>query len=124
MARRLTRRAEQRGRGLRRGDIYDAQTPGGPRPVVVVTRDDALPLLTAVVVAAITSTVRGHVAEVEVGPDEGVREPSAVNCDNLYTIPVSSLGRRRGSLGVAKIAELDRALVVALGLPSSGPSGR
>ncbi len=101
---------------LTRGDIYDAQTPGGPHPAVVITRDDALPLPTSVVVAGITTTAHGHVAEVEIGPDEGVPEHSAINCDNLFTIPVTSLTRRRGALGVAKTAQLDQALKIAVGL--------
>lgn len=103
-------------RGLSRGDLYDAATPSGRRPVVIVTRDEALPLLTSVVVAAVTRTVHGHVAEVEIGPNEGAREHSAVNCDSIHTIPVATLGRRRGALSGVKLLELDQALTIALGL--------
>lgn len=41
---------------------------------------------------------------------------SAVNCDNLFTLPKNILTRRRGRLGTAKLTQLDRALVIALGL--------
>lgn len=63
----------------------------------------------------VTTRVRGHVAEVHAGPDEGLRAEGAVNCDNLFTLPTSVL-RRVGQLGPAKLHELDHALAVALGL--------
>jgi mRNA-degrading endonuclease toxin of MazEF toxin-antitoxin module len=39
-----------------------------------------------------------------------------VNCDNLFTIPKSTLARRRGELGPAELELLRRALVIALAL--------
>ena len=73
----------------------------------------------------VTSTFHGHVAEVEVGPEEGLARTSAVNCDNLFTLPRRVLTRRIGRLGPGKLAELDRALMVVLGLPSTlGDSGK
>jgi len=102
---------------IARGDVWDATIPGvGTQPVVVVTRDTALPLLTSAVCALVTSTFRGHVAEVEIGPNEGLDHDSAVNCDNLFTLPKNVLTRRRGRLGPTKLTQLDRALIVALGL--------
>lgn len=108
-----------RGRGalISRGEVWDAEVPGvGVHPVVVATRDTAIPLLTNVACALVTSTFHGHVAEVEVGPREGLRRDSAVNCDNIFTLPKAVLTRRRGRLGPAKIQEFDRALTIALGL--------
>lgn len=100
-----------------RGDVWDATIPGiGTHPVVIATRDSAIPVLSALVCALVTSTFRGHVAEVEVGPDEGLDHASAVNCDTLFTLPTDVLVRRRGRLGLAKQAQFDRALVIALGL--------
>lgn len=100
-----------------RGDIWDADIPGvGVHPVVVVTRDTAIPVLSSVVCVLVTSTFRGHVAEVEVGPDEGLQHESAANCDNMFTLPTAVLSRRRGQLGPAKLRQLDTALMVALGL--------
>lgn len=63
----------------------------------------------------VTSHIRGHVAEVQVGQDEGLRDESAANCDNLFTLPKTVL-RRVGRLGPAKSYELDAALAVALAL--------
>lgn len=102
---------------IHRGDIWDADIPGvGVHPVVVVTRDTAIPVLSAVVCVLVTSTFHGHVAEIEVGPDEGLDHDSAANCDNVFTLPVTILTRRRGQLGPARLHQLDAALMVALGL--------
>lgn len=102
---------------IARGDVWDAQVPGvGTHPVVVATRDSAIPLLGALVCVLVTSTFRGHVAEVELGPAEGLDHDCAANCDNVFTLPKEVLVRRRGRLGPGKAVQLDRALTVALGL--------
>ena len=102
---------------MSRGEVWDASIPGvGIHPIVVVTRDTAIPVMRSVVCALVTSSFHGHVAEVEVGRDEGLGRTSAVNCDNLFTLPKRVLTRRRGRLGPQRLAELDRALMVALGL--------
>lgn len=102
---------------ISRGEVWEADIPGvGRHPVVIVTRDSAVPILTSIVFVLVTSSFRGHVAEVEVGVGEGLDRSSAANCDNVFTLPKGVLTRRRGALGPAKLAELDRALLVALGL--------
>ena len=81
----------------------------------VVTRDAAARILTAVVCAPVTRTIRGVRSEVEIGPEQGLGDRCAVNCDSLVTIPVHSLDRRAvGRLDESKRAELDRALRYAL----------
>ena len=101
---------------IARGDVCVADIPGvGRHPVVVVTRDTAVSVLTSVVCVLVTTRVRGHVAEVEVGGEEGLRQECAANCDNLFTLPKAVL-RPVGRLGPAKQRELDVALAVALGL--------
>lgn len=102
---------------IARGDVWDADIPGvGRHPVVIATRDAAIPVMRSLVCVLVTSTIRGHVAEVEVGPDEGLDHASAVNCDNVFTIPASRLTRHRGRLGPIAIRQFDEALTVALGL--------
>lgn len=85
-------------------------------PVVVVTRDTAIPVLTSLVCVLVTSTFHHHVAEVALGRDEGLSHDCAANCDNVVTIPKSVLTRRRGRLGPGKMDELETALAIALGL--------
>jgi mRNA interferase MazF len=100
-----------------RGDVWDADLPGaGQHPVVIATRDSAIPVLSSLVCVLITSTFRGHVAEVEVGPDEGLDHASAVNCDDVFSVRTSRLVRRRGRLGPVALRQFDDALAVALGL--------
>jgi mRNA interferase MazF len=102
---------------ISRGEVWDADIPGvGRHPVVVVTRNSAIPVLSSVVCVLVTSTFRGHVAEVELGTGEGLSRPSAANCDNVFTLPKRVLSRRRGMLDTHKLNEMDRALMVALGL--------
>jgi mRNA interferase MazF len=90
--------------------------PGGGRPVVVLTRDRAIAVLANVTVAAVTGTIRGLPTEVAVGRREGLARDSVINCDNLFTIPKSSLGRRRGALGAESTTRLREALMIALDL--------
>jgi mRNA interferase MazF len=89
---------------------------GGTRPVVVLTRDGAIPVLSKVVVAAITRTIRGLPTEVPVGPAHGLAAESVVNCDNLVTVPKSELRRRRGDLDPEALRRLRDALRIALDL--------
>ena len=90
--------------------------PGGRRPAVVLTRDRAIPFLANITVAAITTTVRGLPTEVPVGPEQGLARDAVANCDNLFTIPKSSLSSRRGELGPEALAQLRDALLIALDL--------
>ena len=119
MGRRGVRRIRQgqpRGTPLNRGEIYDADSPDGRRPVVVLTRDWAIPLLANVTVAGITATIRGLPTEVPLGREHGLDRESAVNCDNLFTLSKSSFGRRRGELDPQSTERLRSALVLALDL--------
>jgi mRNA interferase MazF len=66
------------------------------RPVVVITRARVAPLLHRVLVAPVTSTVRGIVTEVALGSEEGVQAGSVANLDNMQLIPVELLLREAG----------------------------
>ena len=88
----------------------------GVHPVIVITRDTAIPVLSSVVCVLVTSTVHEHVAEIEIGHDEGLDHDSAANSDNVFTLPLTVLSRRRGHLGPEKVHELEVALKIALGL--------
>ncbi|HEY7961347.1 MAG TPA: type II toxin-antitoxin system PemK/MazF family toxin [Solirubrobacteraceae bacterium] len=105
---------------IARGEVWDADLGPVVRPVVVVTRATAIPVLSRLVCVAVTSTMRGHVAEVELSSAHGVREPSAANCDWLLTVPKDRLVRRRGALDALTMRRLDAALVAALGLDVEG----
>jgi mRNA interferase MazF len=68
------------------------------RPVLVLTRAIALPHLTWVTVAPITSRIRGISVEVAVGPANGIDHEAVVNLDNVATIRSADLGRQIGRL--------------------------
>jgi mRNA interferase MazF len=99
---------------VNRGEIRDVELPGGRRPVVIVTRDRAIPVLANVTVAAVTGTIRGLPTEVPLGPEHGLSREGVLNCDNLFTIPKSSFGRRRGELDPESLDRLRKALRIAL----------
>lgn len=102
---------------MTRGDVVwaDLGPPVGRRPVCVLTRDAAIPVLAAVTCAPITRTVRGIRSEVQVGRAEGLRAKSVISCDNLITVPLDLFDRAPvGRLGAAARRQLDRALRYAL----------
>ena len=101
----------------RRGEIWRCQfnQPNKRRPVVVLTRDEALPFMRTAMVAEVTSTIRGLSSEVIVGPDEGLKTTSAINLDNVQTVDQRRLRGYVGALPPAKMREVCRALGVATG---------
>lgn len=86
------------------------------RPVVVLTRDAARPVMSKVTVAPITSTVKGLASEVPVDRENGLDHAGAIAVDNLVTIPARTLGRLIGHLSPAQERDLARAVVVAFDL--------
>jgi len=102
---------------VNRGDVVDVDLPElGRRPAVIVTRQVAVPFLANVTVASITTRVRGLPTEAKVDSAQGLDDDSVVNCDNLFTVPKTAIGRIRGELGPAQMHQLDAALAIALGL--------
>jgi mRNA interferase MazF len=104
-------------REIARGDIwmYTFASPDKRRPVLVITRQEVISLLHTVMVAPITSTVRGAPGEVIVGVAEGLKHESAVNLDHVQTIEQARLVRWLGRAGPARMREICRALAVAVG---------
>ena len=94
----------------RQGEVWWAEAEDKRRPVLVVTRSEAIPVLTWIVVAPITRTVRAIPTEVLVGPDEGLAVECAAAFDNLQPIRRSFLAERVGVLGVQRRPELCSAL--------------
>lgn len=92
---------------MTQGELWLMETPNSKRrPVLIVSRDDVIPVLSNVVVAPVTSTIRA----IPVGPDEGIDHESVATFDNLATVPKSVLTRRLGALGVGGRSQLCAAL--------------
>jgi mRNA interferase MazF len=100
---------------MQRGEIWFAATPGGDRPVLVLTRDPVADRIGAVVVAALTRTRRGLASELELTPADGVPTDSVVNFDNIHTIRRESFRRKVTSLSPARMAYACQALQAATG---------
>jgi len=98
-----------------RGEIWWAATPGGDRPVLVLTRDPVADRIGAVVVAACTRTVRGVRAELPLGTDDGMPESCVASFDNLHTLRRSTFRRRMTRLSPERMEEACRTLATALG---------
>ena len=100
---------------MQRGDVWFAATPGGDRPVLVLTRDPVAGRIGSVVVAALTRTRRGLVSELELTEADGVPTDSVVNFDNIHTIARSSFRQKVTSLPPPRMAEACRVLEAATG---------
>jgi mRNA interferase MazF len=100
---------------MQRGEVWFAVTPGGDRPVLVLTRDPVADRIGAVVVAALTRTRRGLVSELALTQDDGVPTDSVVNFDNLHTLPRERFRRKVATLPPARMAEACRVLQAATG---------
>lgn len=86
------------------------------RPVLILTRQSVRPFLNSITVAPITGTVRGLSTEVPVDRINGLDHDSVVSCDNITTVPRSTIGRLIGYLKPEQEAELARAIAAAYDL--------
>jgi len=87
----------------RQGEIWWAEAEDKRRPVLVVTRSEAIPVLTWLVVAPITRTVRGIPTEIPVGPEQGLPHEGTASFDNLQPIRRSFLTQRVGELDAPRL---------------------
>jgi mRNA interferase MazF len=94
------------------GEIWWAEAEDKRRPYLIVTRSTAIPVLTKVVAAPVSRTMRGIPTEIALGPSEGLRVECAASFDNLEPILRSTLTERAGALGPRRneICETLRAL--------------
>jgi mRNA interferase MazF len=102
---------------IKRGEIwfYAFAKPDKLRPVLVLTRQVVIDLLHTVMVAPITTTIRGAPSEVVLGIDDGLKHDSAVNLDHVQTVEKSRLHRRIGQIRPDRMQEVCRALAIATG---------
>jgi mRNA interferase MazF len=83
----------------RQGEIWWAEADRKRRPVLVVTRSEAVHVLSGIVVAPVTRTVRGIPTEIALGEAEGLPVDCAASFDNLQRIRLSALAALAGDLG-------------------------
>lgn len=104
-------------RRVNRGEIwlYELQRPDKRRPVLVLSRNDAIEVLPRVMVAPVTSTIRDLPSEFRLGVRHGLKNESAVNFDAIQTVEQTALRQFIGSLSPSELREICAALEVAVG---------
>ena len=96
---------------IQQGDIWWMETPDQKRrPVLIVSRNEAIPVRSTLVVAPLTSTIRRIPTCLAVGPADGVDHESVASFDSLTVVPKAVLTRRLGSLAPGRRHELCAAL--------------
>ena len=92
-------------------ELWLMETPNQKRrPVLIVSRDEVIPVLNNIIVAPVTSTVRTIPTCIPVGVDEGIDHDSVATFDNLAAVPKSVLTKRLGQLGVGGRKQICSAL--------------
>ena len=91
------------------GEIEDAK----PRPFLVLSRDQAIPVLSRLLAAPVTRTIRGIPSELPLGIEEGLPVACVASFDNVTTIPKAVLVRPMGALRSERISEACAALRAA-----------
>lgn len=86
----------------RHGEIWWAESEEKRRPVLVVTRSEAVSVLTSIVVAPVTRTIRDIPTEVRLSEQEGLPVECVASFDNLQRMSRSVLALRAGDLGVRR----------------------
>lgn len=107
---------------MRRGELYRVpgprpQDPKRSRVFVVVSRPALISSrFSTVICAPVYSVHDGLLTQVPVGPEEGLKHPSSIHCDELVSLHKSALTNFVGSLGWQKLDALRLALLAALDL--------
>lgn len=99
-----------------RGEVWWCELPDiGRRPVVVLSRDAAIPRVRRALIAPCTTTIRGLASEVTLEPgDDPVPRPCVANLDSVESVAVVTLVERLGRLSDLRMRELCAALAVAV----------
>ncbi len=107
---------------MRRGELYrvckaSRTDPKRSRVFVVASRQVLIESgFSTVVCAPIYTRYDGLSTQVPVGAAEGLKHESSIHCDELISIPKSALTDFVGELGATKMAALDHALAIAVGI--------
>lgn len=103
---------------MKRGDVCWVifEPPDKRRPAVILTRDSAIGYLATITVAPVTTTIRRLPTEVNLGPADGLPAECVVNLDGIHAVRKSRIGDRIAALDEGKMAQVEQALLFALGM--------
>ncbi len=103
---------------MNRGELWwaDLPRPAGRRLVLLLSRDEAY-LVRHLVMAAPATTRRRHLpTELRIGREDGAPRSCVVNLDMITVIPRKCLAEKAGAITEERTADLDEALLFALGI--------
>ncbi len=101
---------------MNRGEVWWYELPDvGRRPGCILTRQAAIGVLNAVLVAPATRTIRGIPTEMRLGPEDGMPDDCALSFDNLLTVPTALLVEHITTVAPERLQELCTALNIAAG---------
>lgn len=103
---------------MKRGEVWWAHLPPpvGTRPVLLLSRDEAIAVRESVTVAPATTRRRGLKTEVWVTAREGMPKDCVINLDSIGTVEKAALTQRICLLSHQKMDEVHRAIQFALDL--------
>ena len=106
---------------MKRGELYRVRRPpGDPKPArvfVIVSRQALVESkYSTVICAPVFSNSHGLPTQVAIGPAEGLKHASGIQCDGLLSLEKSRLTDYVGELARDKLSELDESLRHALAL--------
>lgn len=103
---------------MKRGEVWWASLPqpAGRRPVVLLSRDSAYRVRSAVTVAPVTRTIRNIPVEVLLDKTDGLPSRCVVNLDDITTIPKSLIRERISVLSAERMQQIEEAVRFALDL--------
>ena len=107
-------------RRVSRGDVwqYRFASPDKRRPVLVLSRSDALDVMHTAIVAGVTTTIRDLPTEVPLGARHGFKTACVANLDHVFTVRQSDLRRWVGALDADAMRAVCTALAIATGCDS------
>jgi mRNA interferase MazF len=107
---------------LKRGEFYrvykaSRTDPKRSRVFVIVSRQVLIDSnFSTVICAPVYTTYDGLSTQIAIGTIEGLKHESSIHCDELISIPKTAFTDFVGRIGPTKIAALDEALAVAVGV--------
>jgi mRNA interferase MazF len=103
-----------------RGEVWWCELAEiGRRPVVVLSRDAAIPRLRRTLIGPCTTTIRELPSEVPLEPSEDpIPRKSVVNLDSVESVSLGTLVERLGRLSDMRMRQICEALEVAVACES------
>lgn len=99
------------------GDVclHTFKEPDKRRPVLILTRTNAISFLNGISVAPITSTIRDNETSVWLDESDGMSRVCAINLDYIQTVPKNKLGKVIAHLPEERMQEVFEAIKYAFG---------